>query len=98
MYLEQAPDRIDDLLLNACQPMFLGSVFDQVTRLTGFAQRKPRVQKRPSFKANRALSSLSPPPRLQYAIFRYGSYRSFLHAQQFAFDQPPHPLLHRALR
>lgn len=98
MYLEEAPDRIDDLLINAYQPMFLGSVSGQVKRLTGFAERKPGVQKRPSFKADRALSSLSPPPRLQYAIFRYGSYRSFLHAQQFAFDQQPHPPLHRALR
>ena len=40
IYLEEAPDRIIDLLKNARQPMFLVSVSDQVKRLTG-AERKP---------------------------------------------------------
>jgi DNA-binding transcriptional MerR regulator len=41
IYLEEAPDRIVDLLKNARQPMFLVSVSDQVKRLTGLAERKP---------------------------------------------------------
>ncbi|HEX3880813.1 MAG TPA: MerR family transcriptional regulator [Bryobacteraceae bacterium] len=41
IYLEEAPDRIVDLLKNARQPMFLVSVSDQVRRLTGAAERKP---------------------------------------------------------
>ncbi len=41
IYLEDAPNRIIDLLKNAKQPMFLVSVSDQVKRLTGPAERKP---------------------------------------------------------
>jgi DNA-binding transcriptional MerR regulator len=41
IYLEDAPNRIIDLLKNARQPMFLVSVTDQVKRLTSAAERKP---------------------------------------------------------
>src|SRR5580704_9751216 len=41
IYLEDAPDRIIDLLKNARQPMFLVSVSDQVKRLNAAAERKP---------------------------------------------------------
>jgi DNA-binding transcriptional MerR regulator len=41
IYLEEAPDRIIDLLKNAKQPMFLVSVTDQVRRLSAAAQKKP---------------------------------------------------------
>lgn len=41
IYLEEAPDRIIDLLKNARQPMFLVSVTDQVKRLTDVTERKP---------------------------------------------------------
>ncbi len=40
IYLEDAPNRIIDLLKNARQPMFLVSVTDQVRRLTA-TERKP---------------------------------------------------------
>ena len=40
IYLEEAPNRIIDLLKNAKQPMFLVCVTDQVRRLTA-AERKP---------------------------------------------------------
>ena len=40
IYLEEAPNRIIDLLKNARQPMFLVCVTDQVRRLTT-AERKP---------------------------------------------------------
>ena len=40
IYLEEAPQRIIDLLKNARQPMFLVSVTDQVRRLTA-TERKP---------------------------------------------------------
>jgi DNA-binding transcriptional MerR regulator len=40
IYLEEAPDRIVDLLKNARQPMFLVCVSDQVRRLTN-AMKKP---------------------------------------------------------
>jgi DNA-binding transcriptional MerR regulator len=40
IYLEDAPNRIIDLMKNARQPMFLVCVTDQVKRLTG-AERKP---------------------------------------------------------
>jgi len=43
IYLEEAPDRIIDLLKNARQPMFLVCVTDQVRRLSG-AQKKPAKQ------------------------------------------------------
>src|SRR5436853_6880093 len=41
IYLEEAPNRIIDLLKNARQPMFLVCVTDQVKRLTAAAERKP---------------------------------------------------------
>ncbi len=41
IYLEEAPDRIVDLLKNARQPMFLVCVTDQVRRLTGIGEKKP---------------------------------------------------------
>jgi DNA-binding transcriptional MerR regulator len=41
IYLEEAPNRIIDLLKNAKQPMFLVCVTDQVKRLDGMAERKP---------------------------------------------------------
>jgi len=41
IYLEEAPNRILDLLKNARQPMFLVSVTDQVKRLAAAAERKP---------------------------------------------------------
>jgi DNA-binding transcriptional MerR regulator len=41
IYLEEAPNRIINLLKNARQPMFLVCVTDQVKRLTALAERKP---------------------------------------------------------
>jgi len=41
IYLEEAPNRIIDLLKNARQPMFLVCVSDQVKRLSAAAERKP---------------------------------------------------------
>ena len=41
IYLEEAPDRIIDLLKNARQPMFLVCVSDQARRLTVATERKP---------------------------------------------------------
>jgi DNA-binding transcriptional MerR regulator len=42
IYLEEAPNRVIDLLKNARQPMFLVCVSDQVRRLNGpTAERKP---------------------------------------------------------
>src|SRR4051794_13676967 len=41
IYMEDAPNRIIDLLKNARQPMFLVCVTDQVKRLGGLAERKP---------------------------------------------------------
>jgi len=47
IYLEEAPDRIIDLLKNAKQPMFLVCVTDQVRRLGAAAQRKPTRSEAP---------------------------------------------------
>ena len=41
IYLEEAPNRIINLLKNARQPMFLVCVTDQARRLTATAERKP---------------------------------------------------------
>jgi len=41
IYLEEAPNRIINLLKNARQPMFLVCVTDQVKRLSAVAERKP---------------------------------------------------------
>jgi DNA-binding transcriptional MerR regulator len=55
IYLEEAPDRIIDLLKNAKQPMFLVCVTDQVRRLGAAAQRKPARSEMPvSTRKNRA--------------------------------------------
>jgi DNA-binding transcriptional MerR regulator len=48
IYLEEAPDRIIDLLKNAKQPMFLVSVTDQVRRLSAAAQKKPMKSEPPA--------------------------------------------------
>ena len=55
IYLEEAPDRIIDLLKNAKQPMFLVCVTDQVRRLGAAAQRKPARSEMPvATRKNRA--------------------------------------------
>src|SRR5450631_4408869 len=41
IYLEEAPDRIIDLLKNARQPMFLICLTDQARRLSAAVERKP---------------------------------------------------------
>lgn len=41
IYLEEAPNRVIDLLKNARQPMFLVCVTDQVKRMGAIAERKP---------------------------------------------------------
>jgi hypothetical protein len=41
IFLEDAPNRIIDLLKTAKQPMFLVCVTDQVKRLTAASERKP---------------------------------------------------------
>ena len=41
IYLEEAPNRIIDLLKNARQPMFLVCITDQAKRLSAGAKRKP---------------------------------------------------------
>ncbi len=41
IYLEEAPNRVIDVLKNAKQPMFLVCVTDQVKRLNGTVERKP---------------------------------------------------------
>ena len=47
IYLEEAPDRIIDLLKNARQPMFLVCVSDQVRRLSqGYEETGP-IRDRP---------------------------------------------------
>jgi DNA-binding transcriptional MerR regulator len=48
IYLEDAPERIIDLLKNARQPMFLVCVTDQARRLTTAVQRKPPKSEAPS--------------------------------------------------
>ncbi|MGO9263145.1 MAG: MerR family transcriptional regulator [Bryobacteraceae bacterium] len=56
IYLEEAPNRIIDLLKNAKQPMFLVCVTDQVKRLAAAAERKP------------AKSETAPPTRKARAV------------------------------
>ena len=48
IYLEDAPERIIDLLKDARQPMFLVCVTDQARRLATAAQRKPPKSEAPS--------------------------------------------------
>jgi DNA-binding transcriptional MerR regulator len=56
IYLEEAPNRIIDLLKNARQPMFLVCVTDQVKRLTAATDRKPaRSEVAPAAKRARAV-------------------------------------------
>ena len=56
IYLEEAPDRIIDLLKNARQPMFLVCVTDQVKRLTAASERKPaRSETAPALRKARAV-------------------------------------------
>ena len=45
IYLEEAPDRIIDLLKNARQPMFLVCVTDQVRRLGARGRAQARAQR-----------------------------------------------------
>lgn len=44
IYLEEAPDRIIDLLKNARQPMFLVCVTDQARRLSGTSRKPARTE------------------------------------------------------
>jgi len=53
IYLEEAPNRIIDLLKNAKQPMFLVCVTDQLKRLTAATERKP-ARTEPGLAARRA--------------------------------------------
>ncbi len=56
IYLEEAPNRIIDLLKNARQPMFLVCVTDQVKRLTAVTERKPaRSETAPASKRAKAV-------------------------------------------
>ena len=56
IFLEEAPNRIIDVLKNARQPMFLVCVTDQVKRLTGVAERKPaRSETAPAARKVRAV-------------------------------------------
>ena len=48
IYLEEAPDRIIDLLKNARQPMFLICLTDQARRLGAAAERKPAGSETPA--------------------------------------------------
>ena len=55
IYLEEAPNRIIDLLKNARQPMFLVCVTDQIKRLTTVAERKqPRTESGPAARKAKA--------------------------------------------
>ena len=54
IYLEEAPNRIIDLLKNARQPMFLVCVTDQARRLTAAAERKPARSETASTAAHKA--------------------------------------------
>jgi len=56
IYLEEAPNRIINLLKNARQPMFLVCVTDQVKRLSSAAERKPlRSETAPALRKARAV-------------------------------------------
>jgi DNA-binding transcriptional MerR regulator len=56
IFLEDAPNRIIDVLKNARQPMFLVCVTDQVKRLTAVAERKPsRSETAPAVRKVRAV-------------------------------------------
>jgi DNA-binding transcriptional MerR regulator len=54
IYLEEAPNRIIDLLKNARQPMFLVCVTDQVKRLSSPAERKPAKSETATLAARKA--------------------------------------------
>ena len=47
IYLEDAPDRVIDVLKSARQPMFLVCVSDQARRLTGVARKPARAETAP---------------------------------------------------
>ena len=56
IFLEDAPNRIIDVLKNARQPMFMVCVTDQVKRLTAVAERKPaRSETAPAVRKVRAV-------------------------------------------
>ena len=55
IYLEDAPDRIIDLLKNARQPMFLVSVSDQVRRLSQAMKKPARSEAGRSMRKSRAV-------------------------------------------
>ena len=55
IYLEEAPNRIIDLLKNARQPMFLVCVSDQVKRLGAARERKPNKSETSAARKSRAL-------------------------------------------
>src|ERR1035437_4786945 len=55
IYLEEAPDRIVDLLKNARQPMFLVCVSDQVRRLTQATKKPARSELRRAVRKARAM-------------------------------------------
>jgi hypothetical protein len=55
IYMEEAPDRIVDLLKNARQPMFLVCVSDQVRRLTQTAKKPARSEVGRTVRKARAL-------------------------------------------
>src|ERR1017187_4711534 len=55
IYLEEAPDRIVDLLKNARQPMFLVCVSDQVRRLTQATENPARSELRRAGRKARAM-------------------------------------------
>jgi len=55
IYLEEAPNRIIDLLKNARQPMFLVCVTDQVKRVTAASDRKPARAEGPASRKARAV-------------------------------------------
>ncbi len=55
IYLEEAPDRIIDLLKNARQPMFLVCVTDQARRLASGGKKPPRSETGSAARKSRAV-------------------------------------------
>lgn len=55
IYLEEAPDRIIDLLKNARQPMFLVCVTDQARRLSSGGKKPPRSETGTAARRSRAV-------------------------------------------
>jgi DNA-binding transcriptional MerR regulator len=54
IYLEDAPDRVIDVLKSARQPMFLVCVTDQARRVTGIARKPARAESGPLARKARA--------------------------------------------